>query len=112
MTRLILLFALYAAILAACANVPLPATKTAQPTAQVTVLPERMIARVTVTPTIAVHQCAVSADVLTVRDCAGVQCAAIDWLMAGDIITTTHPITGWIPAAGGWVNSKFCEEKK
>ena len=103
---------LCAAILAACANVPLPATQVAQPTVTVTVQPERMVARVTVTPTIAVHECAVTADVLTVRTCGGVQCAAIDWLMAGEVVTTTQVISGWIWTGGGWVNSKFCEEVK
>ena len=92
-----------------------PATQVTQPTAtlaaQVTAQPaqpERMVARSTVT----LRQCAVTADVLTVRTCAGVQCAAIDWLTAGEVVTTTQQISGWVFTGGGWVNSKFCEEVK
>jgi hypothetical protein len=103
---------LLCALIAACANVPLTATQETHPTATIAVLPARLIARVTATPTIAVHQCAVSAEVLTVRDCAGVQCAAIDWLEQGEIVTTTQQISGWVWTGKGFINSKFCEEVK
>ena len=89
-----------------------PATQVAQPTPTIAALPARLVQRVQVTPTIAVHRCTVTADVLTVRSCGGVQCAAIDWLMAGEVVTTTQVISGWVFTGGGWVNSKFCEEVK
>ena len=109
MTRLIALLVLAAL---ACANVPITPTVTAQPPATLTAhapQPERMVTRSTVTP---VRSCAVTADVLTVRTCGNVQCAAIGWLTQGEIITTTQPISGWVWTGAGFINSSYCKEKK
>ena len=110
MTRIIL--PLILAALACTANVPITPTVTAQPTATITAhapQPERMVTRSTVTP---VRSCAVTADVLTVRECGDVQCAAIGWLTQGEVITTTQPISGWVWTGAGFINSSFCKEVK
>lgn len=109
MTRLIALLVLAAL---ACANVPITPTFTAVPTATITAhspMPERLVQRSTVTP---IRQCAVTAEVLTVRKCGDVQCAAIGWLTQGEVITTTQPISGWVWTGAGYINSSFCKEKK
>lgn len=109
MTRIIALLVLAAL---ACANVPITPTVTAQPTATITAhpaQPERMVQRSTVTP---IRSCAVTAEVLTVRTCGDVQCAAIGWLTQGEIVTTTQIISGWVWTGAGWINSVFCKEQK
>ena len=115
MNRLALL-TLALAVLACRANVPLTVTPTitAQPTAAETlaaVRPERMVQRVTPTAR-PIHECAVTADVLTVRTCGSVECAAIDWLKQGEVITASSTITGWVWIGHGWINSAYCKEIK
>ena len=110
MTRIIL--PLIIAAIACTANVPITSTLTAQPTATIMAhspMPERLVQRSTVTP---VRQCAVTAEVLTVRECGDVQCAAIGWLTQGEVITTTQIISGWIWIGDGFINSSYCQEKK
>ena len=112
------IIALALGIIACRVNVPITATVTpevtAQPTATATIAavrPERLFQRVTPTAR-PLHQCAVSAEVLTVRTCGKVECAAIGWLHQGEVITTSSTITGWVWMGQGWINSAFCKEIK
>ncbi len=115
-----LLFALiYAFLTFACTISTVPAQMTATPQATVTgTSTPRAAATIqpsaTVKPsaTVSRYTCTVISDALTVRACGGVDCPAIAWLRAGDTITTTQPIAGWIYTGDGWINSIFCEVNK
>lgn len=53
---------------------------------------------------------------LTLRSCAAVTCAALDYLTEGEIIQPTETRGAWLYIAnlGGWVNSNYtnCEVKQ
>lgn len=58
-------------------------------------------------------ECVVSASVLTLRACGGIQCSAQAWLHEGDVLTVLSQQQPWIEVRTadditGWVHSKFC----
>lgn len=113
----LLLALIYAFIALACTISTVPAQMTATPQATVTGTSTpraaaTMTAQPTATPTAVRYTCTVISDALTVRACGGVDCPAIAWLRAGDTITTTQPIAGWIYTGDGWINSIYCEVNK
>jgi uncharacterized protein YgiM (DUF1202 family) len=57
--------------------------------------------------------CTVSAHSLHLRECAGLQCAVLAWLSAGDVLDVLDADQDWLnvttPAGQtGWVHSKYC----
>ena len=113
LTRLALL-ALFA-LACTVSTVPAQMTATPQTTVTGTSTPRAaatMTAQPTATPTAVRYTCTVISDALTVRACGGVDCPAIAWLRAGDMITTSQAIAGWIYTGDGWINSIFCEVNK
>ena len=116
----LLLAIIYAFIALACTISTVPArmatatpqatvTGTSTPRAAATMQPS---ATVKPSATVTKYTCTVISDALTVRACGGVDCPAIAWLRAGDTITTSQAITGWIYTGDGWINSIYCEVNK
>ncbi len=57
--------------------------------------------------------CTVSAESLHLRECAGLHCSVIAWLLKGDVLEIQKIDQDWIevitPAGQtGWVHSKYC----
>ena len=57
--------------------------------------------------------CTVSAQSLHLRECAGLHCTVLAWLLEGDILEVLDMDQDWIkvitPAGQtGWVHSKYC----
>lgn len=60
--------------------------------------------------------CTVSASVLHLRSCAGIDCPVDAWLMKGEVLTILQPGTTWINVQTsngktGWVNATYCGGK-
>jgi uncharacterized protein YgiM (DUF1202 family) len=57
--------------------------------------------------------CTVSAQSLHLRECAGLQCAVLAWLSAGDVLEVLDADQDWLNVTTptgqtGWVHSKYC----
>jgi uncharacterized protein YgiM (DUF1202 family) len=57
--------------------------------------------------------CAVLAQSLHLRECAGLHCTVLAWLSAGDVLEVLDTDQNWLnvttPAGQtGWVHSKYC----
>ncbi|MFZ6028158.1 MAG: SH3 domain-containing protein [Chloroflexota bacterium] len=100
-------------------NTPTP--QAATPTQTKTFLPVRTGETQTALPIATAtlpHQaarCTVNTTALNVRACAGLDCAAVAWLYAGDIVTITHQARAWLEVntgeLTGFVKTEFCEVK-
>lgn len=60
--------------------------------------------------------CTVSASVLHLRSCAGINCSVETWLLQGESLTILQPGTPWIKVKTpdgqiGWVNATYCGDK-
>lgn len=60
--------------------------------------------------------CTVSATVLHLRSCAGIDCPVDAWLLQGEPLTILQPGTTWINVQTsngktGWVNATYCGGK-
>lgn len=57
--------------------------------------------------------CTVSAQSLHLRECAGLQCAVLAWLSAGEVLEVMDADQDWLNVIAptgqtGWVHSKYC----
>ena len=100
-------------VIQAC-SLPVPSANFARPIVSPAPLQADLESETLVPPTAMLHQqCVVSASVLNMRVCAGIQCAAQAWLREGDVLTILSTQSQWIQVVTqnnitGWVHSKFC----
>ena len=60
------------------------------------------------------HVCAIVADALNVRACAGLDCAVIDWLLHGQTINAAPAGPGWLvltlaDGRAGYIAARYCD---
>ena len=75
--------------------------------------PTAQIATKAVTSTATPITCVVTATVLQLRECGGVNCTVKDWLAQGSVLSVQQTVNGWFQVTtptneSGWVNSKYC----
>lgn len=92
------------------------ATPTSSPIALDYAIP--IEAKQTLDPSVISSQtsCTVSATVLHLRSCAGIDCPVDAWLLQGEPLTILQPGTTWINVQTsngktGWVNATYCGGK-
>lgn len=65
------------------------------------------------TPTQTPKTCIVTATVLHLRECAGLDCKIKDWLDQGEKLSVQQNVNGWYQITtptgeSGWINSNYC----
>ncbi|MBI2757211.1 MAG: SH3 domain-containing protein [Chloroflexi bacterium] len=71
------------------------------------------IATITIRLTPIPTTCIVTATVLHLRECAGLDCKIKDWLEQGEKLSVQQNVNGWYQVTtptgeSGWVNSNYC----
>jgi len=89
-------------------------TSTQEPTA-ISEVPITLPEQVTSIPLLTATEitCQVTAQVLHLRECAGMDCTVRGWLEYGETLTILSSMDNWIEVVNaigqtGWVNSSFC----